>query len=134
MKRIWFSHCGILTVSILLAAGSVPAQNRSKPPESEASKFIYADFQNQQSGRPVSKHGGMTRMNGNSQNSANPPQFRGLENANPPAPAFARGTADDAAAAFDYEFRIPNEWSGVDMEIFGEPEKDGKLVPDDERL
>ena len=89
MKRIWFSHCGILTVSILLAAGSVPAQNGSKPPESEASKFIYADFQNQQNGRPVSKHGGMTRMNVYSRNSANHPQFRGLENANPPAPAFA---------------------------------------------
>jgi hypothetical protein len=54
-----------------------------------------------------------------------------LENANPPAPAFARVTADDVAAAFDYELRIPNEWAGVNMEVFGEPEKDGKLVPDD---
>src|SRR5258708_13234650 len=131
MKRIWFSHCGILTVSILLVAGSVPAQNGSKPPESEASNFIYADFQNQQNGRPVSKRGGMTRMNVYSQNSANPPQFRGLENANPPAPAFARVTADDVAAAFDYELRVPNEWEGVNMEVFGQPEKDGKLVPDD---
>src|SRR5712671_3802633 len=131
MKRTVYISCGFLAVLILLVAVSVPAQNASKPAESDASKLIYADFQNAQSGRPVSTHGGMTRLNQYSQNEANPPQFRGLENANPPAPAFARVTADDIAAAFDYEFRIPNEWSGVDMEIFGEPEKDGKLVPDD---
>jgi hypothetical protein len=84
-----------------------------------------------QSGRPVSKNGGAVRLNVYSQNSANPPQYRGLENASPPAPAFARVTAEDIAAAFDYEFRIPNEWAGVNMEVFGEPEKEGKLVPDD---
>src|SRR5258706_7673046 len=73
----------------------------------------------------------MTRLNHYSQNEATPPQFRGLENANPPAPAFARVTADDVAAAFDYQLPIPHEWAGVNMEIFGEPEKDGKLVPGD---
>ena len=131
MKRKVFFRCGLLAVVILLISTSVPAQNASKPPESNASKLIYADFQNVQSGRPVSKNGGMTRLNHYSQNEANPPQFRGLENANPPAPAFARVTPEDVAAAFDYELRIPNEWAGVNMEIFGEPEKDGKLVPDD---
>ena len=131
MKRTVFFHSGILTTLIFLVAGSVPGQNPPKPPESDASKLVYADFQNVQSGRPVSKHGGVVRLNQYSQNAANPPQFRGLENANPPAPAFARVTADDVAAAFDYELRIPNEWAGVNMEVFGEPEKDGKLVPDD---
>src|SRR5712691_8356916 len=131
MKRMMFFRSGILTVLFLLVAVSVFGQNASKPPESDASKLIYADFQNVQSGRPVSKHGGAVRLNVYSQNSANPPQFRGLENADPPAPAFARVTAEDVAAAFDYEFRIPNEWAGVNMEVFGEPEKDGKLVPDD---
>ncbi len=131
MKKMMFFRCGILRGLILLVAGSVSGQNASKPPESEASKLIYADFQNVQSGRPISKHGGAVRLNVYSQNSANPPQFRGLENANPPAPAFARVTAEDVAAAFDYELRVPNEWEGVNMEVFGEPEKDGKLVPDD---
>ncbi|MDX6406093.1 MAG: hypothetical protein QOH70_3548 [Blastocatellia bacterium] len=130
MKKINFS-CPAILVVLIFIAGSVSAQDASKPAESNASKFVYADFQNGQSGRPVSKNGGMTRLNHYSQNEANPPQFRGLENANPPAPAFARVTADDVAAAFDYELRIPNEWAGVNMEIFGEPEKDGKLVPDD---
>lgn len=131
MKRIAFSRCGILAVLIVLAARFVAPQNTSKPAEPDASKFVYADFQNTQTGRPVSNNGGMTRLNRYSQNSANPPQFRGLENANPPAPAFARVTAEDVAAAFEYELRIPNEWEGVNMEVFGHPEKDGKLVPDD---
>jgi hypothetical protein len=131
MKRTVFFHTGILAALVLLVFNSVPAQDAAKPPASESSKFVYADFQNVQDGRPVSKHGGMTRLNHYSQNEANPPQFRGLENANPPAPAFARVTADDVAAAFDYELRIPNEWAGVNLEVFGEPEKDGKLVPDD---
>jgi hypothetical protein len=131
MKRTVFFRSGILAALIVLVAGLVPGQNASKPADSDASKLVYADFQNVQSGRPISKHGGMTRLNHYSQNEANPPQFRGLENANPPSPAFARVTTDDTAAAFDYELRIPNEWAGVNLEVFGEPEKDGKLVPDD---
>jgi hypothetical protein len=131
MKKTVLSHCGLLVVLIAVVVGSVPGQNDSKSVSSEGARFVYADFQNQQSGRPVSKNGGMTRLNVYSQNSANAPQFRGLQGANPPAPAFARVTADDTAAAFDYELRIPNEWEGVNMEVFGEPEKDGKLVPDD---
>jgi len=131
MKRIVVFRSGILAILILLVAASVYAQDDSRPPESDSSKLVYADFQNTQSGRPVSKQGGMTRLNPYSQNSANPPQFRGLENADPPAPAFARVTAEDVAAAFDYELRIPNEWAGVNMEVFGQPEKNGKLVPDD---
>lgn len=107
------------------------AQTATSQPESNDSKLMYADFQDLQNGRPVSKRGGMTRLNRYSQNPGNPPQFRGLENADPPAPAAARVTADDTAAAFDYELRIPNEWEGVNMEVFGEPEKDGKLAPDD---
>jgi hypothetical protein len=131
MKITFLFRSGILAMFIFFVGGSVPGQDASKPPESDASKLVYADFQNMQSGRPVSKQGGMTRLNPYSENPANPPQFRGLEKADPPAPAFARVTAEDVAAAFDYELRIPNEWAGVNMEVFGQPEKDGKLVPDD---
>jgi hypothetical protein len=127
----FFSRCVLLAVVTVLISTSAAGQNSSKAPEPDAAKFVYADFQNTQSGRPVSKHGGMTRLNQYSQNAANPPQFRGLEKADPPAPAFARVTPEDSAAAFDYELRIPNEWAGVNLEVFGEQEKDGKLVPDD---
>jgi hypothetical protein len=131
MKTMVLFRAGILTTLIVLVGWSVLGQDSSKPSESDASKLVYADFQNQQTGRPVSKQGGMVRLNLYSQNPANPPHFRGLENADPPAPAFARVTAEDVAAAFDYELRIPNEWAGINMEVFGHPEKDGKLVPDD---
>ena len=133
MKNFPFCRVGVIGPLILVVAGSVAAQSGDAPKsaESDANKFVYADFQNLQNGRPVSKRGGLTRLNKYAQNPANPPQFRGLEKADPPAPAPARVTADDTAAAFEYELRIPNEWAGVNMEVFGEPEKDGKLVPDD---
>ena len=128
MKITVLFRCGVLA-SLMLVAGTVSAQDAAK--SADASKLVYADFQNPQSGRPVSSRGGMVRLNPYSQNSANPPVFRGLDKADPPAPAFARVTADDVAAAFDYEMRIPNEWEGVNVEVFGQPEKDGKLVADD---
>lgn len=131
MKRMVFFRSGVLAALILVVAGSGTAQDASKAAESDASKLVYADFQNLQNGRPVSKRGGMTRLNRYSENATNPPQFRGLENADPPAPALARVTADDVAAAFDYQLRIPNEWEGVNLEVFGQPEKEGKLVADD---
>ena len=130
MKRMVFFRYGVLTGLILMAV-SVPAQEISKNIESDASKLVYADFQNLQNGRPVSKRGGRTQLNRYSQNPGNPPEYRGLDKADPPAPAAARVTADDIAAAFDYELRIPNEWEGVNIEVFGQPEKDGKLVADD---
>lgn len=130
MKRTVISGFEFTAILILLFSSSVAAQNAGPPSESD-SRLLYADFQDQQNGRPASKRGGMTRLNGYSENPANPPQFHGMDKADPPAPAFARVTADDVAAAFDYEFRIPNQWEGVNLEIFGQPEKDGKLVPDD---
>ena len=131
MKTTIVFRCGVLFALMLVVAGSALAQDAAKTAGSDDSKLVYADFQNLQNGRPVSKQGGMTQLNRYSQNAANPPQFRGLENANPPAPAPARVTGDDIAAAFDYELRIPNEWEGVNMEVFGHPQKDGKFVADD---
>ena len=131
MKRMVFFRSGFLAVLVLVVSGLAFAQDASKTDDSDASKLVYADFQNLQDGRPVSKRGGRTQLNRYSQNPANPPQFRGLENANPPAPALARVTADDMAAAFDYELRIPNDWEGINLEVFGQPEKEGKLVADD---
>src|SRR6185503_2309954 len=128
MKRIVF-FCQAALV-ILMVTGSVFAQD-SKSADSNGSKLMYADFQNPQNGRPVSKRGGRTQLNRYSENPANPPGFRGLEKADPPAPAAARVTENDIAAAFDYELRIPNQWEGVNIEVFGQPEKEGKLVADD---
>src|SRR5687768_15544538 len=131
MNRTLMLRCVAVAAFALVIAGSMSAQDASKSIESDANRLVYADFQNLQNGRPVSKRGGMTRLNRYSQNPGNPPEFRGLEKADPPAPAAARVTADDIAAAFDYELRIPNEWEGVHIEVFGQAEKDGKLTADD---
>src|SRR5437867_8805045 len=124
MKKMSLFHSGAVAALVFLAAGSVPAQSgdASKPTESSANKLVYADFQNLQNGRPVSKRGGATRLNRYAQNMANAPHYRGLENVDPPTPAAARVTADDIAAAFEYELRPPNEWAGVNLEVFGQPE------------
>ena len=129
MNRLIVLRCRGLVILTLLFAVAVLAQDASKT--ADASKLVYADFQNLKDGRPVSSRGGITRLNRYSQNSANPPGFRGLEKAEPPTPAPARVTDADTAAAFEYDLRIPNEWAGVNMEIFGQPEKDGKLAADD---
>ncbi len=131
MKRGALLRLSFWAALMLLITVPVYAQDAAKPPESDGSKFIYADFQNLQNGRPVSKRGGLTRLNRYSENPGNPPEFRGLEKADPPAPAPARVTEEDTAAAFEYELRIPNEWAGVNLEVFGQPEKDGKLAADD---
>jgi hypothetical protein len=133
MKRRSFIRYGMVAALILMAAGAVPAQSgeASKAAEADANKLVYADFQNLQNGRPVSKRGGNTRLNRYAENPANTPQIRGLANVEPPTPAAAIVKDDDVAAAFEYQLRVPNEWAGVNMEIFGQPEKDGKLVADD---
>jgi hypothetical protein len=130
MKIRTLFPAAILASMMLVIAGSAAAQDASKAIESDASRLVYADFQNPQNGRPVSNQGGTVQLNRYSQNPANPPQFRGLAE-DPPAPALARVKDDDIAAAFDYELRIPNDWEGVNIEVFGHPQKDGKFVPDD---
>ena len=133
MARIALIRACFASLLFTFAISSIEAQSKgdSTQPASDDNKFVYADFQNLQNGRPVSKRGGSVRLNRYAENTANVPKFRGLENADPPGPAPARVTESDTAAAFEYELRIPNEWAGVSMEIFGQPEKDGKLVADD---
>ena len=94
-------------------------------------KLVYADFQKIENGRLVSSRGGRTQLNRWAQNMGAAPKMRGLENAEPPGPAPARVTDQDTAAAFEYEIRMPNEWAGVNLEVFGQPENGGKPVADD---
>lgn len=133
MKRSLSFRSAIAAAVIVTVGGSIQAQqgDASKAAESDAARLVYADFQSLQNGRPISKRGGVTRLNKYAQNMANSPRVRGLENADPPTPAPARVTDQDTAAAFEYELRMPNEWAGVNLEVFGQPEKDGKLVADD---
>ncbi len=128
MKRSWV--CFGLALALLCISTEMLAQNGDSSKASD-DKLIYADFQKLENGRLVSSRGGRTQLNRWAQNMAAAPKMQGLENADPPAPAPARVTDQDTAAAFQYEMRLPNEWAGVNMEVFGQPEKDGKPVADD---
>lgn len=100
---------------------------------SDADKLVYADFETMKDNRPVSSHGGLVQLFSYQENAANPARHKGLEGANPPAPELVRLNKEDPnrAAAFDLELRAPNEYAGAGIEVRGQPEKDGKLVPDD---
>jgi hypothetical protein len=123
--------CIGLALALLCVANiEILSQNADSSKASD-DKLVYADFQKLDNGRPVSSRGGRTQLNRWAQNMGAAPKMRGLENAEPPTPAPARVTDQDTAAAFEYEMRMPNEWAGVNMEIFGQPEKDGKPIGDD---
>lgn len=125
-SRVYFG----LVVVLLCVSNIVPGQNGDSS-KSSAEKLVYADFEKLENGRLVSSRGGRTQLNRWAQNMGAAPKMRGLENVEPPSPAPARVTDQDMAAAFEYEMRMPNEWAGVALEVFGQPEKDGKLVADD---
>ena len=121
---------GLALALLCLSNIEMLAQNADSSKASDE-KLVYADFQKLENGRLVSSRGGRTQLNRWAQNMGAAPKMRGLENAEPPGPAPARVTDQDTAAAFEYEMRMPNEWAGVSLEVFGQPEKDGKPVADD---
>ena len=121
----WSRVCFGLALALLCVS------NTKIVAQSSDEKLVYADFQKVENGRLVSSRGGRTQLNRWAQNMAAAPKMVGLENADPPGPAPTRVTDQDTAAGFQYEMRMPNEWAGVNMEIFGQPEKDGKPVGDD---
>ncbi len=96
-------------------------------------KFIYADFETTKDNRPVSNRGGLVQLFSYQENAANPSRFKGAEKGDANAPEVVRLSKDDPnkAIAFDYELRSPNQWSGVTVEVHGQPDKDGKPVADD---
>lgn len=121
---------GLVLALLCVSNVEMLAQNADSSKASDE-KLVYADFQKLENGRLVSSRGGRTQLNRWAQNMGAAPKMRGLENAEPPSPAPARVTDQDIAAAFEYEMRMPNEWAGVSLEVFGQPEKDGKPVADD---
>ena len=121
---------GLMLALLCVSSIGMPAQTADSSKAGDE-KLVYADFQKIENGRLVSSRGGRTQLNRWAQNMGAAPKVRGLENAEPPGPAPARITDQDTAAAFEYEMRLPNEWAGVSMEVFGQPEKDGKPIADD---
>ena len=99
----------------------------------QSDKLVYADFENAGEGRAVSARGGAVTLFGYSENPTRPPVFTGAPGMDPPAPALVRTKPDDPnhMAKFDFELVTPNQWSGVSLEIKGQPDKDGVTPSDD---
>ena len=120
----------LLCAALLVAAAAAPRPSAGAP-QSDADRLVYADFEDMQDKRPVSKRGGLVHLT--SYQETTPSRFKGLADANPPAPELVRLKADDPnrAAAFDYELYSPNQYAGVGVEVQGQPAKGGKPVADD---
>jgi len=94
-------------------------------------KFVYADFEKMENGRPVSSNGGFVQIY-TAQESV-PVKFKGLANASPGAPELIvlKDAPQNHLASFEYNLVGPNQWANVTLEVQGRPAKDGKPVADD---
>src|SRR5918995_3517265 len=99
----------------------------------EAKTLVYADFEKVENGRPVSARGGFIQMFAYEESSVHKSTFKGLAGASPPAPelGFVKPGDPNHAMKFDFSLRAPNQWAGVTVEIHGQPDADGRFVPDD---
>jgi hypothetical protein len=124
------------SLSALFTGGATtPVLSAALVPEAAQAtdKFIYADFETTKDNRPVSSRAGLVQLFGYQENQINPSRFKGSKTGEQNAPEVVRLSKDDPnrAITFDYELRPPNQWAGVTVEVHGQPDKDGKPVPDD---
>lgn len=137
--RLWLGVASTVALLTGLAGPALHAQRGGDPeraPESKPSgnRLVYADFQNAVDGRPVSSRGGSVTLSHYEENPTRPPVFKGHDTDNSiPKLVRTSRTDDNLAAAFDYEFAIPNQWQGVTMTIDGHPGEAGALPTDDVR-
>lgn len=94
-------------------------------------KFVYADFEKMDNGRPISSNGGFVQIY--TAQESTPVKFKGLANASPGAPELIvlKDAPQNHLASFDYSLFGPNQWANVTLEIQGRPMKDGKPIADD---
>jgi hypothetical protein len=107
-------------------ADGAPAQAAAKPPVSDDNHFVYADFEKADDNKkPVSSRGGAISLN--------PYQSQGSREAEAKGPELVHIKKDDPnhLLKFDYALFAGAEWTGVTLEIHGQPDADGKMVPDD---
>jgi hypothetical protein len=136
--RTGFIVCA--AVAVMAATGGVSVGGRerqetrdqapggSASPQGAAVKagdLLYADFENSSDGKPVSARGGAVNVWTYQEQPTRPSVYKG--------PSLVRTSKADNnhAAAFEYEFAIPNEWQGVTMEVQGQAGPAGNLPPDD---
>ena len=134
--RTGFVVCA--AVAVIAAAGhpAVDARGRQDgrgesaagPPQAVTVKpgdLLYADFENSSDAKPVSARGGAINLWTYQEQPTRPSIFKG------PSLVRTSKTDNNHAAAFEYEFAIPNEWQGVTMEVQGQAGTPGALPQDD---
>ena len=94
-------------------------------------KFVYADLEKMDNGRPISSNGGFVQIY--TAQESTPVKFKGLANASPGAPELIvlKDAPQNHLASFEYSLFGPNQWANVTLEVQGHPMKDGKQVADD---
>jgi hypothetical protein len=105
----------------------------SSQPGTDSKTLVYADFEKVENDRPVSARGGLIQLFAYQESMVHKSTFKGLEGADPPAPELVHIKKDDPNHAMKFEFSLlaPNQFAGVTVEIHGQPDADGKPVPDD---
>lgn len=121
-----------LVTSFIIALSLVAnVVNGAAPLAQDGDKFVYADFEKTENGRPVTNAGGLVQIY--TAQESTPVKFKGLANASPGAPELIvlKDAPQNHLAAFDYNLVGPNQWANVTLEVQGRPMKDGKPVADD---
>lgn len=97
----------------------------------DGDKFVYADFEKAENGRPVTNAGGLVQIY--TAHESTPVKYKGLANASPGAPELIvlKDAPQNHLASFEYGLVGPNQWANVTLELQGRPLKDGKPVADD---
>src|SRR5690349_6880712 len=92
-------------------------------------KFVYADFEKMENGRPVSSNGGFVQIY--TATESTPVAFKGLANANPGAPELIvlKDAPQNHLASFEYSLVGPNQWANITLEVQGRRRKKGSLLP-----
>ena len=127
---------GVTAPALLQARDGRQARDQAPatpPPPANAEGLVYADFEKIENNRPVSARGGLIQLFGYQESDVHKSTFKGAPGVDPPAPEIVRVKAGDPnhAGKFDYALFAPNQWAGVTVEIHGQPDADGKPVPDD---
>ena len=107
-------------------ADGAPAQAAAKPPVSDDNHFVYADFEKADDNKkPISARGGEIGLF--------PYQSQGSREAEAKGPELVHIKRDDPnhLLKFDYALFAGADWTGVVLEIHGQPDVDGKMVSDD---
>ena len=118
---------------ILAAAAAVASVIPAATDAQSNDTLVYADFEQVVDGRAVSARGGAMQLFGYSENPTRPPVFSGAPGVEPAGPELVRIKPDDPnrLGKFNFELLTPNQWSGVTLEIKGQPDQDGKTPRDD---